>query len=297
MHRRMHCPPYESSSTAVRAAVPRGVRVVLAIQTNGTLLTREFIPVLREHGVSVAFSLDGDEDTNDLHRLDRRGRSTHARTMDAISLLREELDEAYSGVLAVVDLRADPQATYRFLAGLRPPLLDFNLPHATHAAPPKRHGAAPAYGRWLAEVFDAWAEGDHYHSIRFFDHVIALSMGARNSVEYLGLAEVDLIVVEADGAIEGVDALKASYDGAPDLGLNIFEHDFDDALAAPAVARRQTGREELASSCQSCDLVSVCGGGYLPHRWSPTAGFDNPSVYCDDLAYVIRHIRDRVGFS
>jgi len=29
--------------------------------------------------------------------------------------------------------------------------------------------------------------------------------------------------------------------------------------------------------------MSACGGGYLPHRYSSKNGYDNPSVYCDDL--------------
>ena len=29
--------------------------------------------------------------------------------------------------------------------------------------------------------------------------------------------------------------------------------------------------------------MNACGGGYLPHRFSKTNGYDNPSVYCDDL--------------
>src|SRR4051794_25250046 len=29
--------------------------------------------------------------------------------------------------------------------------------------------------------------------------------------------------------------------------------------------------------------MNACGGGYLPHRFSRKNGYDNPSVYCDDL--------------
>jgi uncharacterized protein len=29
--------------------------------------------------------------------------------------------------------------------------------------------------------------------------------------------------------------------------------------------------------------MNACGGGYLPHRFSKVNGYDNPSVYCDDL--------------
>ena len=29
--------------------------------------------------------------------------------------------------------------------------------------------------------------------------------------------------------------------------------------------------------------MNACGGVYLPHRFSKANGYDNPSVYCDDL--------------
>ena len=29
--------------------------------------------------------------------------------------------------------------------------------------------------------------------------------------------------------------------------------------------------------------MNACGGAYLPHRFSRNNGYDNPSVYCDDL--------------
>jgi uncharacterized protein len=29
--------------------------------------------------------------------------------------------------------------------------------------------------------------------------------------------------------------------------------------------------------------MNACGGGYLPHRYSTKNGYDNPSIYCDDL--------------
>ena len=46
--------------------------------------------------------------------------------------------------------------------------------------------------------------------------------------------------------------------------------------------------------CQSCPIVKVCGGGYLPHRYSLHRGFANPSVYCRDLTKLITHVRSSV---
>jgi uncharacterized protein len=37
--------------------------------------------------------------------------------------------------------------------------------------------------------------------------------------------------------------------------------------------------------------VGACGGGYLPHRFSRDNGYDNPSVYCDDLYATFEHIQ------
>ena len=36
-------------------------------------------------------------------------------------------------------------------------------------------------------------------------------------------------------------------------------------------------------------------GGYLPSRWRDGNGYDNPTVYCDDIKDIFRHIRERVG--
>jgi uncharacterized protein len=39
----------------------------------------------------------------------------------------------------------------------------------------------------------------------------------------------------------------------------------------------------------------VCGGGLYSHRYRSDTGFMNPSVFCQDLSYLIRHIHRRVS--
>jgi len=34
--------------------------------------------------------------------------------------------------------------------------------------------------------------------------------------------------------------------------------------------------------------------GYLPHRYSKQNGFDNPSIYCNDLMKLITHIQNKL---
>ena len=66
------------------------------------------------------------------------------------------------------------------------------------------------------------------------------------------------------------------------------------AETAPAVISRRLGVRSLAQTCQDCSLVSICGGGYQPHRYSQQSGFVNPSVYCAALMRIIKTIATRV---
>jgi radical SAM/SPASM domain FxsB family protein len=283
----------------VHRAIPDGVEVDFAMQSNGTLLDQRWLPVLARQRIRVGISLDGPREANDRHRRNPAGRSSYDATVAGIEFLRTQAPDAYAGILCVVDLANDPAAVYRHLAGFDPPFIDFGLPHAHWDNPPPgvADGAA-RYGEWLIGVFEAWAAGEQYrHSIRFFEDIIGLSVGAEKSIESLGLAPVTLLVIESDGSLQGVDTLKTAYDSAPDLGLNVTGDDLDQALTAPMIATRQAGTAALSRTCRQCDLVTVCGGGYLPHRYSTTNGFDNPSVYCADLQLLIRHIQRRCALT
>ncbi|MFF4835152.1 hypothetical protein [Streptomyces sp. NPDC001315] len=98
-------------------------------------------------------------------------------------------------------------------------------------------------------------------------------------------------MIESDGTIEGVDTLRSVEEGATWLGFDVFRHSFDEVLDHPKLLHRQSGPAALAKNCQECPLVAVCGGGYLPHRFSSARGYRNPSVYCADLEYLIRHVQ------
>ncbi|SCD94433.1 uncharacterized protein GA0115240_13212 [Streptomyces sp. DvalAA-14] len=144
-------------------------------------------------------------------------------------------------------------------------------------------------------MFDRWwGAGRRQTRIRLFEECVALLLGVPAAGERLGLQPFTSLVVEADGAIEQVDALKSAYEGAAATGLDVFRHSFDDALAHPGVAARQAGLAALAGTCRACALVAVCGGGHYAHRYRAPDGFRNPSVYCADLAHLVRHVSARL---
>ncbi|GIJ72445.1 FxsB family cyclophane-forming radical SAM/SPASM peptide maturase [Virgisporangium ochraceum] len=259
----------------------------LGLQTNGVLVTPAFVDVFARNRIRVAVSIDGDRAGHDRHRVTKAGGGSYGRAVAGVSALAEA--GLLGGLLCTIDLSNDPVTTYDALAALNPPVVDFLLPHANWAAPPP--GPAGAFGRWLVTVFDRWYRADAPRPrVRLFEEILTLLLGGRADTEAIGLAPVRVAVIETDGTLEQVDALKTTYAGATRLTLRGGGNPLDAALTAPSIVARQIGAAALGDRCRPCDLRDVCGGGNYTHRYDPATGFRNPSVFCPDLMTLIRHI-------
>ncbi|OKI52250.1 FxsB family radical SAM/SPASM domain protein [Streptomyces sp. CB00072] len=273
----------------------------LRIHTNGVQLSPRYLDLFDEFHVRVGISLDGDRAANDRHRRFADGRSSHPMVLRAVELLREERYRHLDlGLLCTVDIHNDPVAVHDALAGLEPPLVDFLLPHATWDDPPPRPDGSPtAYADWLLTVFDRWTEQGRPMPVRMFASVLSSLNGGPSLTESLGLAPTDLVVIETDGQLEQVDSLKSAYEGAAATGFDVFRNTFDEVAAHPGVRARQLGLAGVSETCRRCPVVRSCGGGLYTHRYrsdsGPGTGFDNPSVYCADLAALIRGIEERTA--
>lgn len=280
--------------TILREAIEPHCRLDLRIHTNAVLLTEGFCDLFAEHDVKVGVSLDGDQVANDRHRLFADGRGTHAAVRRGLALLhRPEYRHLYAGLLCVIDIRNHPIAVYEALAAEEPPRVDLLLPHSTWDNPPLRlNGDATEYAEWLGAIYDRWLADGRPFGIRTFDSIRDLLRGRPSRTESLGLTPSDLVVIETDGTLEQLDSLKTTFDGAPATGLDVFGASLDEAAAHMGIEARRQGIAGLCPTCRRCPVVSVCGGGLYPHRYSSDNGFENPSAYCRDLKAIIMHIRE-----
>jgi uncharacterized protein len=278
---------------ASRKAAGADVEVDARIQTSGVGLDESYLRLFCELGIRVGVSLDGDVAAHNRHRRFPSGRGSYAAVAAGVHrLMRAPFRHLFAGLLCTIDLRNDPLATYEALASFDPPRIDFLLPHGTWAAPPPaRIPDAPEtpYADWLITIFDHWY-AQPGTSVRLFEDIMHLILGARSSSEAVGLAPSQMIVIETDGAIEQADTLKATYSGAACTELHVTRDRFDDAMLLPGMAARQLGVRALCAECRACTIRSVCGGGLYSHRYRPGTGFANPSVYCPDLIRLIGHI-------
>lgn len=275
-----------------------GVRVRIGMQSNGLLFTPEIGDAMLEIGATMGISLDGPPEVNDRYRVDHAGQPSTVQLEERLALLRSpRYRPLFDGLLCVMDPQTDPIRVTDYLLSLEPPGYDYLLPHYNWVNRPwgkKDDPQATPYGDWMIRAFDHWFARKTPVRVRTFEAILRRLFGSDSGVESLGARLVDLIVVETNGELEAVDSLKATYDGATHLGYNIFEHDLDTVAADVRVRARQQGVNGLCRTCRECSLVDVCGGGYLPNRYSGGENFDNPSVYCADLTKLIRHIRKRI---
>jgi uncharacterized protein len=287
-----------------RTALGSDIGLVLRVQTNGALLSTAIADVLREFDIRVTVSLDGDQVANDRHRRTRRGGGSHDAVMRGLDvLLDDRYRHLFGGFLAVIDLANDPISTYEHLAAFDPRSIDFLLPYGTWAAPPPGKAvfgggadtADTSYGQWLNTAFDHWyTRGRARVPVRLFTSAIEQLVGRQGTSEQLGTGAASFLVIETDGAIEQVDSLKATFEGATHTGLHVLRDDFEAAYTHPGVVARQIGIQALSTTCLSCRLRDACGGGMYTQRYCPGTGFKNPSVYCADLTVFLDHVSARV---
>ncbi|MEV0296187.1 FxsB family cyclophane-forming radical SAM/SPASM peptide maturase [Nocardia sp. NPDC050710] len=275
------------------------IKVRLGIQTNGVLIDEDVLRVCERWDVRVGVSLDGGATEHDRHRLDRRGRGSHARVTAGLErLLTGERRRLFAGLLCTIDLANDPVRTYESLLPFRPPAVDFLLPNGSWTTPPPGRIPDPAtapYADWLIAIFDRWYGAPELETrVRVFDDIIDLLLGRSAASELVGMAPVRLAVIETDGSLEQVDELKSAFDGAARIPVRGDGNQLDAALWEPSIAARQIGAAALADTCRACPIHTVCGGGHYVHRYQEGAGFRNPSVYCADLKKLIGHIEARV---
>jgi len=277
-----------------------GIEPVFSMQTNGTLLDQSWLDLLRELNIEFGISLDGPEAVNDANRVDHRGRGSYARVQRAIELAMADPppDDVFGGVLTVINLDADPLEVYDLYRKLGIRSADFLLPDGHYNNLPAGltwESTDTPYANWLIRLFDRWfSDDDATFRIPIFEDIIGLLLGAPVGMDDLGGTADGVIVIESDGTIEPVDVLKICGDRFTKTRFNVASSDISDVYQSELVRTYLAGGRILCKKCQLCPVQAVCGGGYLPHRYSAANGFDNPSIYCRDLMKLIISIRQTV---
>jgi uncharacterized protein len=269
---------YRFAAACAAISSRTGCDIPISVTTNGVLIDEAWLDCFETTGMSVAISLDGPAHIHDLHRKTFQGTGTHAAVERAARLLVSR--DIGVSALAVCN-PAYPAKDYAdFFAACGIASYDIMIPDATVDEKPASIAA------FYNSLFAHWLEANRSQptvNIRIVSDMISAMLGNNSPTEGVGHKPVELCTVMTDGSVEAHDVLRIAGDGFTRTSFNIFEHALDDVRGEP---RWQAAREasiNLSEKCRSCKFMNACGGGYLPHRFSKVNGYDNPSVYCDDL--------------
>jgi uncharacterized protein len=270
----------------------------ISIQTNGVLLSPEWARVLRDYDIVVGISLDGPAEIHNRNRPKHDGKGSYNLALRGLELLQDA--EVSVGILCVIDPLVDGLSVYRHFRQLGVSIIDFLLPDVTHDTKkiyyPIGHSTTPV-ASYLIPIFEDWFSEDNPDiRIRIFWNLLRQLLGGTPETDGFGNLGMSYAVIESNGDIEALDALKVCAPGINSSGLNIVQNGLNDIDRGNAFVRDAVcGLIPLPTGCASCREKEVCAGGYLPHRYSHTNGFNNPSVWCSDILRLIGHIRYRVS--
>jgi uncharacterized protein len=255
-----------------------GCEIPIAVTTNGILIDDDWLNCLEAHNISVAISLDGPAHIHDIHRRTFQDTGTHAAVERAARILVSR--DIGVSALAVCNPAYLPEQYVKFFAECGVANYDIMIPDATVDENP------PSIASFYTDLFDLWLESNRSKptvNIRIISDMITALLGNDSPTEGVGHKPVELCTVMTDGSVEAHDVLRIAGDGFTHTMFNIFEHAIDEVRDEPRWKAARDASINLCEKCRQCKFMNACGGGYLPHRFSKKNGYDNPSVYCDDL--------------
>lgn len=263
-----------------------GCEIPISVTTNGVLVDEAWSSCFEGHDISVAISLDGPAHIHDIHRKTFQGTGTHAAVERAARMLvARDVDVS---VLAVCNPAYPPQHYVDFFADCGIANYDIMIPDATVDETP------PSIGSFYNGLFELWVGANRNKptvDIRIISDMIASLLGNKSPTEGVGYRPVELCTIMTDGSVEAHDVLRIAGDGSTRTTFNIFEHAIDDVRNEPRWKAAREASINLCAKCRECKFMDACGGGYLPHRFSRKNGYDNPSVYCEDLYSMFENVQ------
>jgi uncharacterized protein len=255
-----------------------GCDIPIAVTTNGVLIDDAWLNCFEARNISVAISLDGPAHIHDRHRRTFQGTGTHAAVERAARMLVSR--DIGVTALAVCNPAYQPEQYVAFFAACGIANYDIMIPDATVDEKP------PSIASFYQGLFDLWLEANRTKptvNIRIIADMITALLGNNSPTEGVGYKPVELCTVMTDGSVEAHDVLRIAGEGFTRTTFNIFEHPIDEVRSEPRWKAARDASISLCETCRQCKFMNACGGGYLPHRFSKTNGYDNPSVYCGDL--------------
>jgi len=270
---------------------PRNTVISNALQTNGTLITREWAAFFRQYAFLLGVSLDGPAWIHDRRRKTGSGAGSYDRVMQGIALLREArvdfnilmvIHEDNVGEAETITAWLD-EHHFDFVQLI--PGMDFRSQEV--GAEGKFLVTAEQYGMFLCQMFDWWyRDGEPRVSVRIFDNWLQRLVGQEPEMCVHRESCPSVLILEQNGEAYPCDFYIHEQYRLGDAGQQPLEA----LMADGSWEAFRSQKKVLAESCQACEYLHYCHGG-CPRNREGHAGKD---VLCESYRILYAHGEDQM---
>jgi uncharacterized protein len=261
---------FERMYATFQELVPPAINVQYTIQTNGTLINRNWACFFKKHNFKVGVSLDGPKGLHDMRRTNWSGHPTFENVKSGINALREQ-DVSYS-ILCVLAKESLAQADELFstFCELAPHTVAFNIEEIEGVNKGTSVIGEKAEAQLLSFFQRYWKltiDAGFPHRVREFDHFseACLSALTGNAIANLLTTPFCCVSVATNGDVATFSPELLEM-GHPQLGDFIIGNVLTDSLSQCAEREKfaklnnevQSGVEKCAATCH---YFPFCGGG------------------------------------
>lgn len=270
----------------------QGRQVINGIQTNGTLLNREWGHFLAENNFIAGLSIDGPGWMHDHYRISRDGKPTYARVMEGWDILRS-YNVKHELLCVVNNINVDyPQDVYKFFRERGAAFLTF-LPLVErngNSGVSKKSVDPVKFGRFMVEIFDLWKKEDIGRiKIQLFEEALRPAFGQQHTLCIFREECGGVPVIEMNGDFYTCD----HYVNSSNLVGNILNSTVSELLLSSV--QSGFGRYKATSLpqyCRQCEVLDMCNGECPRNRFISTPGGE-PGLnwLCPGYKIIFNHIR------
>lgn len=285
---------YEKAILVQSRFIRPGQHVRNNFQTNGTILTKEWVRFFKANNFFVGLSLDGPPQVHNRYRRNSVNRGSYDDVLRGIRFLDDQ--KVPYAVLAVVDeatiqLGADRLFEFFLEQGVRNFALNAVLPCFE---PKKKNVLAEIHyiepermNSFFCRLYDLWLEnGDPDIHIREIEAIRNRLLGkGHNLCTLTGNCHGYYFMIEPNGDVKHCD-----QDGNEVLG-NVQLHDFEALKQSAGLIKMKRKANRLRNLMRKCDEYNVCNG-WCPHQVAISKRYNtNYRNDCCGLRDLIQHIR------
>lgn len=295
-------PRFKKACEELKAGLALKTRLSFGMQTNGTLFDEDWIEYLEELGVAIGFSIDGLKFQHDQFRVDKHGTPSFDKIVANIKSIKGKYPNTLGQSLSVINV-LNPEVDYTkfldFMYNLGIFEVSVLLPDCDLDTGPPNHITLGEVQKSLIEIYK-FKEQHVDFKIRRIDELLdffSSQIPKSHSPDQKYDIRNAIIVVHSNGQISQDDTFMPARKWYGDTEKSSL---LDSTLShfINNVSRKEIIKafQMTPEACKECQFEPVCGGGDPENRFSKENGFNNRSVYCEDLkglySYACRNLYD-----